>query len=316
MEITNYIFQLRNAAVMHNSISNSASSTQMKNYQRIDVQTNSDVFTKGNYASENTGVYTLDDVTATSQKSQILTSKTAAVQTNSSNTPNVCLDVIKRAAAKKAGILLSATGVPSINGGTEARLYFEEMSRINNCFYCQTGGWQKLPNNGRNSCGRTATATMVSINSGVTVTPDDTIGFTDYLEGIKVNNTVYDFIDDNTYNITSGAHQGLQYYDFRSDDVVISAINNELKAGRSVMVKTTVHEEHWVTVTGTIDGKYADSFDDFVGIDPWYNGDNDGNPSTGIGNGATNENRAGVIQLAAVRGQELSDWYKIITYKQ
>lgn len=316
MEITNYIFQLRNAAVIHNSISNSTSSTQMKNYQRIDVETNSDVFTKGNYASENTGVYTLDDVTATSQKSQILTSKTAAVQTNSSNTPNVCLDVIKRAAAKKAGILLSATGVPSINGGTEARLYFEEMSRINNCFYCQTGGWSELPGTGKLGCERTAAATMVSINSGYTVTPNDTIGPDNCLNGIVVNGSEKTRTYQGTYSTATGAAHGLCEYSCKSESGVIAAINNELKAGRSVMLRTTYGGGHWVTVTGTIDGKYADSFNDFVGIDPWFNGDNDGNPSTGIGNGATNENRAGVIQLAAVRGQELSDWYKIITYKQ
>lgn len=315
MEITNYNFQLRNTAVMQNSISNSTSSTQMENYQKVDVQTNSDVFTKGNYASENTGIYTLKDVATTSQKSQILTSKTAAIQTNSTNTPNVCLDTIKRAAAKKAGISLSSTGVPSINGGTAASLYFGEISRINNCFYCQTGGWSKFPNNGKSCCARTAAATMASINSGYTVTPDDTTGTSDYLTGITVNGSEKPWKSMGTYSTSTGAASGLCHYSCGSEDGVIAAINNELKAGRSVMVKTTVSGQHWVTVTGTKDGNYADSFDDFVGIDPWYNGNNPGNLSTGIGSGATNANRAGVIQLSDVTNQNLHSDYSIITFK-
>lgn len=81
------------------------------------------------------------------------------------------------------------------------------------------------------------------------------------------------------------------------------------------MVKTTVNGEHWVTVTGTKDGELAESFEDFVGIDPWYNGSNPGNVSTGTGSGATKSNRAGVIQLSNVSSRNLHGDYSIITYK-
>lgn len=291
MEIANFNSQLHHTALRQNY----TSLIPMNNYLKIDSKTNLDIFIKDNNAGK---------------KTEILTSKTAAVQTNSTNTPNVCLDVIKRAAAKKAGISLSHSGVPNINNSLEAHLYFEEMFRINNCFYSQSGGrWNGLAENSIDGCERTAAATMVSINSGYTVTPNDTIG------PIVVNWSENTRTNQGTYSTVTGAAQGLCEYSCGSESGVIAAINNELKAGRSVMVKTTVHEEHWVTVTGTIDGKYANPFEDFVGIDPWYNVDNDGNPSTGTGSGATNDNRAGVIQLSDVKGQKLSDEYRIITFK-
>lgn len=316
MEISNYNVQIGNIAVQQKTTLKSSSAVQTDNYINNEPLLNSDTFVKCCFTDENAGTYSLNDITTMSQKTKIQTSKTAAIQAKSTTDPTVCLDTIKRAAAKKAGITLSSTGVPSINGGTEASLYFGEISRINNCFYCQTGGWSALSGDGSKSCGRTAAATMVSINSGITVTPNDTLGSGDSLTGITVNNTTYNLKKNNsTYNVNSGAADGLNYYKCGSESGVISAINNELKAGRSVMVKTTVAGEHWVTVTGTKDGKYAESFDDFVGVDPWYNGNNAGNPSTGTGNGATNSNRAGIIQLSDVTNQNLHSDFAIITFK-
>lgn len=314
MEITNNYLQLQNTTAKQNLNLDTNSIVKMNNCEGTNVQTNSDVFVKSN-SSDNTGIYSFKDVSPITSKSELLTSKTSAVSLNSSSTPKVCLDTIKRAAARKAGIYLSASGVPSINGGTEARLYFEEISRINNCFYCQTGGWSKLPGYGEDGCERTAAATMVSINSGITVTPDDTLDSGNYLSGIVVNGITKTRTPSQPYSITTGAAQGLCEYSCGSEKGVIAAINNELKAGRSVMVRTNVDGGHWVTVTGTIDGNYADSFKDFVGIDPWYNGKNPGNPSTGTGNYATKESRAGIIQLGDVKDQTLSSEYRIITYK-
>lgn len=317
MEISNYNVQIANVAVnQNNATMKTRSVAQTDNYINSEHLLNSDTFVKCYFTDEDAGTYSLNDITATSQKNKIQTSKTTAVQANTTSDPTVCLDTIKRAAAKKAGISLSPSGSPSINGGTESRLYFGEISRINNCFYCQTGGWSALSGDGSNACGRTAAATMVSINSGTTVTPNNTYGSGDNLGGITVNNTSYNLKTNNsTYNVNSGAANGLNYYECGSESGVIAAINNELEAGRSVMVKTTVAGQHWVTVTGTIDGKYAESFDDFVGVDPWYNGNNAGNPSTGTGNGATNSNRAGVIQLSDVTNQNLHSDYAIITFK-
>jgi len=316
MEVTNSNFELHYAAVKQNSqVLNRSTSTQVGNCQQVDTQRNTDKFTQGYYSNETAGIYSLKDVSEISQKSEISSSEVSKVQLNSTNTTNVCLDAIKRAAARKAGILLSPSGVPSINGGTEARLYFEEISRIENCFYCQTGGWSDLPNNGVQSCTRTAAATMASINSGYTVTPNDTNGPSDNLTGIYVNGSKNELKYSGTYSTSTGADVGLHRYSCGSENGVIEAINNELKNGRSVVVKTTVAGEHWVTVTGTVDGNLADSFDDFVGIDPWYNGENPGNPSMGTGSGATNPNRAGVIQLSDVNNQNLHGDYTIITYK-
>lgn len=89
----------------------------------------------------------------------------------------------------------------------------------------------------------------------------------------------------------------------------------ELANGRSVLVKTTVGGEHWVTVTGTVDGNPANSFDDFVGVDPWYNAGNPNNPPPSTGDGAASSNRAGVITLSDVINQNLHPDYRIITYK-
>lgn len=237
------------------------------------------------------------------------------VQLNSTSSTNVCLDAIKRAAAKKAGVSLSSEGNPNINSGWESSTYYGDISRINNCFYCQTGGWTSLPDDGSNACGRTAVATMVSINSGYTVTPNDTTGNGNKLTGIYVNGSNKPLTSSDAYKTSTGAGTGLCQYYCGSKNGVISAINNELKNGRSVMVKTTVNGEHWVTVTGTKDGELAESFEDFVGIDPWYNGSNPGNVSTGTGSGATKSNRAGVIQLSNVSSQNLHGDYSIITYK-
>lgn len=245
MEISNYNVQISNVAVNQNATLKSRSVVQTDNYISSEHLLNSDTFDKCCFTDENAGIYSLDDITTMSQKTKIQTSKTTAIQAKSTSVPTVCLDTIKRAAAKKAGISLSPSGSPSINGGTEARLYFGEISRINNCFYCQTGGWSALSGDGSNACGRTAAATMVSINSGITVTPNDTCGSGDSLTGITVNNTTYNLKRNNsTYNVDSGAADGLNYYKCGSESGVISAINNELKAGRSVMVKTTVAGEH------------------------------------------------------------------------
>ena len=53
-----------------------------------------------------------------------------------------------------------------------------------------------------------------------------------------------------------------------------------------------------------------------MGVDPWYNGGNSHNPSSGTGSGSNNPNRAGVIRLSDVANQNLNPNYRIITFKQ
>ncbi len=129
---------------------------------------------------------------------------------------------------------------------------------------------------------RTALATMVSINSDVTVTLDDTGSGA---SSVTVNRTTIDRDERSDYTISDGAENGFILYNFNSATNLINAVNNELLNNRSVVVKSTTSsgDDHWVTVTGTKDGKPATSFNDFIGVDPWYNGDNSNNPSTGSG---------------------------------
>jgi hypothetical protein len=159
---------------------------------------------------------------------------------------------------------------------------------------------------------------MASLNTKYTVTPNDTSGTaSEGLTGITVNGK-YKSFDNNAgrYNSWTGPKEGLNEYSCGSEAGVISAINNELKNGRSVLVKTTVSGGHWVTVTGTLNGKEAKSFSDFKGVDPWYNGNNPNNPHPGTGDYAWKDNRAGEIQLSDVTNQKIHSDYKIITYKE
>lgn len=262
------------------------------------------------------GIYSADGKFVSAQK-DIATYATAAVQ----NAPRAAssdyyYDVIKQKAADKAGVYISpTTGNPVINEPQASLIYTNEIRRINAAFWCQTGGWSNLRGDGREDCCRTAAATMASINSGYTVTPDDTTGNSNGLTGITVNNKNVPYNSDaGTYNKNRGPAKNLNCYHCEDYDATISAINNELANGRSVLVKTTVSGEHWVTVTGTVNGKSAKDFSDFVGIDPWYNGSNPNNNSTGTGSGACRSDLSGVFQLSIVSNQKLHSGYNIITY--
>lgn len=171
-----------------------------------------------------------------------------------------------------------------------------------------------MKDDGREECCRTAAATMASINSGYTVTPDDTTR-PGWFTGMTVNNKNVPYNSNaGTYNTSSGPAKNLNCYRCESEQALIKAINNELESGRSVLLKTLTKTgyEHWVTVTGTIDGKKAESYSDLVGIDPWYNGSNPNNPSTGSGDNACSNSYSGVFQLSKV--QTLNESYNIITY--
>lgn len=276
---------------------------------------NVDVFEIGSSHTKDAGIYsniiTSSDV---ADKTDIKTIGVNKIEQRSvSSSGNVYLDTVIMRAAKKAGVGVGSNGVPRINSSTQASIYNAEMSRIKGTFWCQTGGWEELPDS--DQCGRTAAATMASINSGYTVTPNDTTGNAYGLTGIKVNGREIELNDNaGTYNVNAGPKAGLNKYNCGSESGVIAAINNELKNGRSVLVKTTVSGRHWVTVTGTLNGKPAESFDDFVGVDPWYNGSNPNNPLPGTGSGSTNADRAGIIQLSDVSNQNLHSDYVIITY--
>lgn len=276
---------------------------------------NVDVFEIGSSHTKGAGIYS--NIITSSDVADKTGIKTIGVnkieQRSVSSSGNVYLDTVILRAAKKAGVEVGSNGVPRINSSTQASIYNAEMSRIKGTFWCQTGGWDF--SNPQKQCGRTAAATMASINSGYTVTPNDTIGNGNGLTAIKVNGREIKLNDNaGTYNVNTGPIAGLNKYNCGSEAGVVAAINNELQNGRSVLVKTTVSDGHWVTVTGTLNGKPAESFDDFVGVDPWYNGSNPNNPSTGTGSGSTNANRAGIIQLSDVSNQNLHSDYVIITY--
>lgn len=223
-------------------------------------------------------------------------------------------NVITNICAKKAGVSVSASGTPNINSGIESTTYNKELNRIQGAFWCQTGGWEAFGNNGAKECMRTALATMVSINSGVTVTPDDT---GDGASSVTVGRTTVSREDGGTYDLSAGADSGFSIYSFNSAADIISAINNELKNDRSVALKSTTSNggPHWVTITGTKNGKAATSFSDFTGVDPWYNGNNENNPSTGSGLGSTQNNYSGVITISSVSGRTLHSDYRILTYR-
>lgn len=282
-----------------------AENNTSKNFDRIDFTHKS---------PEATGIYIKKGVISSSDNEKYISTAAINKVQTSSTSSGVYMDVIVQRAAKKASVSLSSSGKPNINSGWESNAYYGEINRIKGAFWCQTGGWSNLPDGGQ--CARTAAATMASINSGYTVTPNDTTGDLSGLTAVSVNRTTinYDY-NASTYSISEGPVQGLKLYNCGSKEGTIAAINNELKNGRSVLVKTTVSGEHWVTVTGTLDGKPASQFSDFVGVDPWYNGSNPNNPSQGTGSGATNPNRAGVIQLSDVTNQNLHSSYRIITYK-
>lgn len=282
----------------------------------LNDQIHCDSFIHCDNNNDKTGIYSSNDILGKTAKNNLTTSEVMNVQLTSTSSTNVYYDTIKAAAAKKAAVTLSSSGSPNINSGYEAKRYSDEISRINNCFYCQTGGWSALSGDGSSECCRTAVATMASINSGYTVTPNNTTGNSNGLTGMNVNGKNVTLTKaSKQYNITSGPASGLNMYSCGSEEGVVDAINNELSNGRSVLVKTTVGGEHWVTVTGTLNGKPAGTFEDFVGVDPWYNGNNPGNMSTGTGSYSTNPSRAGVIQLSDVKNQNLHSNYSIVTYK-
>lgn len=242
------------------------------------------------------------------------TRTTVRIRQDTNTDEEMYYDVLLNRAARKAGVTVSAyTGEPRITGAHTAIAYYMEKMRFENAFWCQTGGWSELPNDGQ--CARTAAATMASINTDYTVTPNETTGDINGLSGIYIDGKYYKYSNEGRkYNINSGADIGLNRYTYDNERDLISSVNNELALGRSVIVKTTVSGEHWVTVTGTQNGHSAVSFDDFIGVDPWYNGNNPGNCTQGTGQGSRRNDREGVIQLSKVKNQHLHSEYAIITF--
>ncbi len=209
-------------------------------------------------------------------------------------------NVIVNRAAKMAGVSVGANGEPKINGEYDYKSYQAALTSIQGTFWCQTGGWSGLSGDGSTECARTASATMASINSGSIVTPNDTGAA---MTSVTVDGSVYAISGGyaHNYSTVNGAAQGFHSYGFSSQSDLLSAINTELSQNRSVAVKVTTNTgvQHWVTVTGTQDGKPAESFSDLMGVDPWYNGNNTANGgSTGTGNGACTASKSGVIALS------------------
>jgi hypothetical protein len=177
------------------------------------------------------------------------------------------------------------------------------LSNINpDVFWHQKGGWSGFPNNGFDQCARTAIATMVSINTSSIITPNDVASrctaVTINGETEKVSEDIYGSDYDYEDFITNGTRHGFNRYAFSNESELLFAINYELNQGRAVVVMTNGSGMHWVTVTGTVDGKSATSFEDLMGIDPWFNASNQNNENGGNNNTSQeDENRSGIVKL-------------------
>lgn len=268
-----------------------------------------------NASTHEIGIYSPTSLLA---KSEFLVSEiqSAAVYTSSSASR---YNVVVNRAAAMAGVKVSANGTPVITGQYDYYNYQNSLSFIQGTFWCQTGGWSNLSGNGSKECARTASATMASINSGTVVTPNDTGSA---MQSVTVNGTQYTRLNNyaHNYSTTNGAGSEFRCYGFGTEDELLDAINTELSNNRSVIVYVSTLSsgtEHWVTVTGTVDGKPAESFSDLMGVDPWYNGNNTANGgSTGTGNGACNASKSGVIALSTTCSgfRYDSNGYKIATF--
>lgn len=160
-----------------------------------------------------------------------------------------------------------------------------------NVFWCQTGGWDfglnsnGTVNTGSGECARTAIATMASINTNSIVYPTDvvvaeklenkvTINGKDHIRGNNASSYSFAAFEQN-----SGTHKGFNSYKATNEPQILRIINSELSNGRAIVILTNGSGEHWVTVTGTTTGKFANNFSELKGVDPWYNGKNPNNPT-------------------------------------
>lgn len=233
---------------------------------------------------------------------------------------NVYLNVITQKAAQAAGVSVGANGVPRINNAAQADAYNAECSRIYGAFWCQTGGW--WPDGDNTKCAPTAIATCASINLGVTITPSQVDANCNFIDGVASRTRNDDFnATYESYEATCN-NTGLNYYNFSSEEDILDAINNELSKKRSVVVKTNYAGQHWVTITGTRDGAPADSFSDFIGVDPWYNGLNPNNPNNqdecqnnngGWGGNANNTSLSGIFYLTNNNNQTFHSDYAMFS---
>lgn len=187
---------------------------------------------------------------------------------------NVYLDVITNKAAKKAGLAVNpSNGQIIVNNSYDARkvpTYQKEVNRIHSAFWCQNGGWWT---SGYGKCSRTAIATAASINTGIEVKPNEVADGCGSLGNDNISltrNTKHFNVNYSQYKVNCN-DAGINYFQFKTEQDEIRAINNELKNNRCVVAKTTYGGEHWVTITGTKNGKEAEKFEDFIGVDPWCN---------------------------------------------
>lgn len=220
------------------------------------------------------------------------------------------LNVVRARAAENAGVEFGANGSPVITSQYDAKAYQQAYKEIEAKFWCQTGGWWEDEGiTGSNRCSYAAIATCASINLGATVKPNEVNygckGFlSDAVARGRKNYSGSQYFS--TCNVKAQKH-----YTFSNEKDILAAINNELSNNRSVVVKTDFAGEHWVTVTGTVDGKPAESFDDLIGVDPWCNADNPNNPTQSNYYDADNRECSGVFKLSEHEGQGFHHTYAI-----
>ena len=162
-------------------------------------------------------------------------------------------------AAKRAGLSVDYTGMPSINGSADAQKYNAELNKIRNVSkkltcnsayrYSQKDNSYGY-NNALASCSTYALATAISMRDGKTITP----------KSIVTNSST-------DGQGTSWSSHGAYKVDCNEQQAFL-AIDAQLSLGNPVLIHTNGKDkfgkpsEHWATVIGKQNGEYTI-------IDPW-----------------------------------------------
>ncbi len=223
----------------------SSSDTSESNSVRTAISTNRDYFELGSSTKNVT-------YSATSIKTKS-TLSTATTDTQRRNIP-------KSLAAKMAGLSITSSGEPRINGQADAQAYqaavdiikgdHENISCSSAYMYSQTEDSYGYTN-ATSSCATYALATAISIREGTAITPD-MISTESSTSG---HGTIW------------GNHGAYAYS--ASESETLFAIDAQLQLGNPVLIHVEgtssggYASEHWATVIGKQDGEYTI-------VDPYY----------------------------------------------
>ena len=144
------------------------------------------------------------------------------------------------------------------------RLREENISRF--VSYNQNGGWF---DNGGQACKATSLAIVASINSDSFITPDK-VGAEQSNGYLGSPISKVEGFDGHTYDVTT-----ISDTNNVTPNQQLNKIKESLRQGKAISVEVTTNSgsQHWVVVTGTVDGCAIDnisSINDLIGIDPWH----------------------------------------------